>query len=68
MMQSANDDIKLAIGLLFSCGSKDGDASPDAIDPAVVAAPHQMAAELRDGALITVEPDRTRLRVLPLGR
>ena len=32
----------------------------------VVAALRQMATELNDGALLTVDPNRTRLRVLPL--
>lgn len=32
----------------------------------VIAALRQMAAELEDGALLTIEPNRTRLRVLPL--
>ena len=42
------------------------DVSPDVIGNQVVAALHQMAVELEDGALITVDPNRTRLRVLPL--
>ena len=42
------------------------DVSPDAIGPHVVAALQQMAAELEAGALLTVDPTRTRLRVLPL--
>jgi predicted nuclease of predicted toxin-antitoxin system len=42
------------------------DTSPDVIGRAVLAALTQMDAELRDGALLTVEPSRTRLRVLPL--
>jgi predicted nuclease of predicted toxin-antitoxin system len=32
----------------------------------VVAAIVQMKAELEQGALLTIEPDRTRLRILPL--
>ncbi len=44
------------------------DTSPDVIGDAVLAAIAQMDAELRDGALLTVEPGRTRLRVLPLRR
>jgi predicted nuclease of predicted toxin-antitoxin system len=44
------------------------DTSPDVIGGAVLAALRQMDAELRDGALLTIEPGRTRLRVLPLRR
>ena len=44
------------------------DTSPDVIGDAVLAALRQMDAELQDGALLTVEPGRTRLRVLPLRR
>jgi len=40
--------------------------SPDAIGPQVLIALRQMEADLRDGALLTVDPQRTRLRVLPL--
>jgi predicted nuclease of predicted toxin-antitoxin system len=39
---------------------------PRAIGSAVVAALRQMASELDAGALLTVEPGRTRLRLLPL--
>lgn len=42
------------------------DVSPDVIGKPVIAALRQMASELADGALLTVDPDRTRLRVLPL--
>ena len=42
------------------------DVSPDAIGAQVVAALRQMAAELEDGALLTVDISRTRLRLLPL--
>jgi len=44
------------------------DVSPDRIGVSVVAALRQMTAELIEGALLTVEPNRTRLRVLPLNR
>ena len=40
--------------------------SPEAIGQQVLAALHQMSAELQAGALLTVEPSRARLRVLPL--
>jgi predicted nuclease of predicted toxin-antitoxin system len=42
------------------------DIRPEAIGRQVVAALEQMAAELDAGALLTVDPIRTRLRVLPL--
>ena len=40
--------------------------SPDAIGGPVIRALHQMADELESGALLTIEPDRMRLRLLPL--
>ena len=40
--------------------------SPEAIGHQVIAALHGMAAELERGALVSVEPNRARLRVLPL--
>ncbi len=40
--------------------------SPGAIGPVVVAALRQMQSELATGALITIEPHRTRVTVLPL--
>ncbi|MCW8165986.1 DUF5615 family PIN-like protein [Verminephrobacter aporrectodeae] len=42
------------------------DVSPDAIGKQVVMALRQMASELEEGALLTVDPKRTRLRLLPL--
>lgn len=42
------------------------DVSPEAIGKQVVVALLQMASELEAGALLTVDPNRTRLRVLPL--
>jgi predicted nuclease of predicted toxin-antitoxin system len=42
------------------------DVSPEAIGAAVVAAARQTASDLDDGALLTVEPSRMRLRLLPL--
>jgi predicted nuclease of predicted toxin-antitoxin system len=41
------------------------DVNPDAIGRQVIAALRQMTSELEEGALLTVEPNRTRLRVLP---
>lgn len=42
------------------------DVSPDAIGKQVIMALRQMASELEEGALLTIEPSRTRLRLLPL--
>ena len=40
--------------------------NPDIIGKQVITALRQMATELESGALLTIEPSRTRLRVLPL--
>jgi predicted nuclease of predicted toxin-antitoxin system len=40
--------------------------SPDVIGRQVLIGLRQMAVELEAGALLTVDPNRTRLRVLPL--
>jgi len=45
-----------------------GDLSPKAIGALVVGALRQMEQELADGALVTIEPDRARLRMLPILR
>lgn len=42
------------------------DVNPDAIGAQVIAALRQMASALEEGALLTIDPKRTRLRVLPL--
>jgi predicted nuclease of predicted toxin-antitoxin system len=42
------------------------DVDPDVIGRLVAAALHQMASELNLGALLTIEPRRIRLRILPL--
>jgi predicted nuclease of predicted toxin-antitoxin system len=42
------------------------DVNPEAIGPSVLSAIGQAAAELESGALLTVDPDRARLRILPL--
>lgn len=42
------------------------DVSPDVIGAHVITALRQMADELEQGALVTVDPNKTRLRVLPL--
>ena len=41
------------------------DVSPEVIGKQVIVALRQMASELEEGALITVDPSRTRVRVLP---
>jgi predicted nuclease of predicted toxin-antitoxin system len=40
--------------------------NPEVIGKQVLLAPRQMATELAEGALVTVDPERTRVRVLPL--
>jgi predicted nuclease of predicted toxin-antitoxin system len=42
------------------------DLTPGIIAPQVVAALHQMATQLDEGALLTIDTKRTRLRLLPL--
>lgn len=42
------------------------DVSPDAIGTQVIAALRQTQADLDEGALLTVDPTRARLRILPL--
>ena len=42
------------------------DLSPEAIGRQIVLALRQLAAELEDGALVTIDPNRVRIRVLPL--
>jgi predicted nuclease of predicted toxin-antitoxin system len=42
------------------------DVNPNVIGDAVVTALQQMRGDLEGGALLTVDPKRTRLRVLPL--
>ena len=44
------------------------DVSPSAIGIQVVAALRQMESELEAGALLTIDPGRTRLNLLPLQR
>jgi predicted nuclease of predicted toxin-antitoxin system len=43
-----------------------GDVNPDAIGGFVAEALRRMSAELRAGALLTLYPNRARLRLLPL--
>lgn len=40
--------------------------SPESIGDRVIAALRQMATELDEGALLTIDPNRTRITVLPL--
>ena len=42
------------------------DVSPDVIGTRVIAALRQMESELEEGALLTIDTNRTRLRLLPL--
>jgi predicted nuclease of predicted toxin-antitoxin system len=42
------------------------DDSPDAIGSQIIAALRQMQTELDDGALLTINPNRTRMSLLPL--
>jgi predicted nuclease of predicted toxin-antitoxin system len=44
------------------------DLRPETVGKPVLAALLQMRQELADGALITIDPKRTRLRLLPLRR
>ena len=44
------------------------DVSPTTIGPSVIAALRQTSDELRDGALVTVDVNRARVRLLPLER
>lgn len=44
------------------------DVNPEAIGGSVVDALRQMSAELDVGTLLTIDPNRTRLRLLPLRR
>jgi predicted nuclease of predicted toxin-antitoxin system len=43
-----------------------GDVRPETVGPTLIDALWQMATELDEGALLTVDPARARLRVLPL--
>lgn len=76
---SANDYVVLTHDLDFSAilAAKHGekpsvvqiradDVSPDLIGAQVIIALKQMSSELENGALLTVDPNRTRMRLLPL--
>lgn len=45
---------------------RSGDVSPEAVGQAVVSAVRQTADDLDRGALLSVEPNRMRIRLLPL--
>ncbi|WP_234809473.1 DUF5615 family PIN-like protein [Candidatus Williamhamiltonella defendens] len=67
------DDLDFSAILAVTHGEKPSviqvrtnDVSPDVICKQIVAALNQMASELEAGALLTVDTNRTRLRVLPL--
>ncbi len=75
----ANDYVVLTHDLDFSAilAANDGkkpsvvqiraeDVSPDVIGSQIIIALRQMTSELEEGALLTVDPNRTRMRVLPL--
>jgi predicted nuclease of predicted toxin-antitoxin system len=66
-------DLDFSAILATTCGSKpsvvqirSGDVSPEGIGSMVIGALRQMAAELEQGALLTIDPGRMRLRLLPL--
>jgi len=42
------------------------DVSPDSLGPSVVAALNQFATELANGAIVTILPERNKVRVLPI--
>jgi predicted nuclease of predicted toxin-antitoxin system len=46
---------------------RSADVYPEAIGLQVTAALRELRKELSDGALVTVDPNRTRLRLLPFG-
>lgn len=48
------------------CQLRADDVSPDTIGRQMLAALRQLQADLQEGALVTVDANRTRLRVLPL--
>ena len=45
-----------------------GDTSPDSIQQQVISALEQLADELDQGALVTVDVERSRVRLLPMRR
>jgi predicted nuclease of predicted toxin-antitoxin system len=66
-------DLDFGIILAASHGEKPSviqirsrDVSPEAAAQAVVATIRQLSAELEKGALVTLDPRQTRVRILPL--
>lgn len=66
-------DLDFATILAFTRGEKPSvvqfratDLSPEALVSQTIQALRQAAPDLEAGALLTIEPDRTRLRILPL--
>lgn len=45
---------------------RSADLAPEVIGPQVLSALVKLAAELEQGALVTVHPERTRVRLLPM--
>ena len=45
-----------------------GDTAPQTIEPQVVVAIEQLAEELENGAVVTVDVERSRVRMLPIRR
>ncbi len=77
----ANDHVlvthDLDFGALLAAGGqrspsvmqlRTADLMPDAYAPLLIAALHQTGDALADGALVTVSPRESRLRILPLRR
>jgi predicted nuclease of predicted toxin-antitoxin system len=74
-VRCADDDLDFGAILAATHGEKSSiiqirsdDVRPEMIGTQVIAALLQMEPELEQGALLTVEPDRLRARVLPLRR
>lgn len=67
----------LDFGIALAAGRRDGpsvvqirgnDLRPESIGKQVCQALTQMRAELETGAIVTIDPTKTRLRILPLRR
>src|SRR6218665_1309618 len=63
---NAQDSEIMAYASASNCVGLTHDLDFDAIRKQIVIALRQMASELEEGALLTVDPNRTRLRLLPL--
>jgi predicted nuclease of predicted toxin-antitoxin system len=42
------------------------DITPEAVGPSLIAVLRQFEAEINNGAIVTIQPDRTKVRVLPI--